>query len=230
VSDDPTKDLMEAGVKWSLDEIKEKVADWIYKFKNRKLLFVHNKDNIIEVNSVERSKEQMSIKLYIKDKDILILSSLGTVLRRNETNINKIRKLREAIYARYGAVGIHTACFFQNGLFYIYFKEIIESNLCNDEITRYIEATIKQIDKIALFVSKEDSEEKIADILKTRMYADSKYSYLLLSYNVDAMKKCEDTKAKLTKMIGIKNLQIIKYDDTKRLIYIFKLKDTLDKI
>ncbi|MFH0906598.1 MAG: hypothetical protein V1824_04655 [archaeon] len=228
MSDDIVKDAVDSTVRWSLDEAKKNISDWIYKFKNKKLLFLQNKEDITKINAIDKSKEQQAIKTYIKDKDILLLAKLGFLLREKEKDNQEIGNIRKKIIKRFNISGLHIACFFQNGLFNIYFKEIIESNKSNEIITKEIESIIQKIEDISLFVTKDDNTDRIVDVIKTRLYVKPSYSYLILSYNTDAMKICESIKNKLSKIIGNKNLQITEYNDSKRLIFMFRLKTCIE--
>lgn len=44
MSSDISKDATEAAVKWSLDKVEKTVSDLIYKFRNRQLLFLQDKE------------------------------------------------------------------------------------------------------------------------------------------------------------------------------------------
>lgn len=226
MSSDISKDATDAAVKWSLDKIERTVSDFVYKFKNKQLLFLQDKEDITKINSIEKSSENQTIKLYIKDKELLLLARLGFFLRSSEKDYKKVEKTRERIVNKFTVSGLHIACFFQNGLFLIYFKDIIESGNNNEAITSQIEHIITKIEDISLFIKKDDNIETCVDIVKIRIYATSSCSYIISSYNIDAMKKCELIKNKLSKLIG-KRLQITEYREEKRLIYIFKLKTVI---
>ena len=167
MTSDPIKDFGEGIGKGAitvlLEYSEEKIKELVDLFKNKKLRFIGDEQTIKVAKETKNSGEWNFYKAYIKDEEILFIIRLGLVLRKIETNQEKLQNLREKIKRKYDVNGLHIAYFVQNGILNRYVAILLDNLDSTKKLEETIINTLNNIDKHIIFV---DWRYKESQLLK----------------------------------------------------------------
>jgi len=163
MSSDNFSDAVEGLTKGLLNWSAEKISSFVQKLKERKLGFIEERKTIEVVKEQYKSGEIIFYSKYIQDKEILFLIKLGLTLRRLEDDDERLQNLRNKIYNKYGAKGLHVAQFVQNGVLNRYFGLLLEKLISEEDLKEKVQDVLSNIEKYTLFVS---GNSKIIDIVR----------------------------------------------------------------
>lgn len=169
MSSDPLKDIAEGaakgaikgGLEWGSDFIK-KIAT---KFKDKKLKFIRDSENINIVKEYYDSGELQVYKNYVSDNNKLMLLRMGLVLRKLENRGAKEKKqeLREDIMKKYDIKGLHVSQFVENGTLNRYIGILLDDISSIEKFKERINDIIDNIEKYVLFVKSFDKERSVLE-------------------------------------------------------------------
>jgi len=145
-------DALEGATKGALEWSSDKISSWIKKLKERKLAFIKEQKTIDIVKEQYRSGEGSFYQKYVADKELLLLIRMGLTLRKLENDKDRLMNLRDKIYKKYKAKGLHIAEFVQNRLLNRYVGILIDELDSLESLGRDIEDVLKNIEKHVLFV------------------------------------------------------------------------------
>jgi len=163
-SDNPVSDAAEGITKGVLDWSLEKITSFISKLKNKKLAFLENPQTMETVMDQYRSGEGKFYRNYITDKSILPLVMIGLTLRSVEEDEERLHTLRDNVFKKYHAEGLHVAEFVQMGILNRYIGILLEELTSIPEFKNSIEEILKNIEKHTLFVR---TTNKKAELIKS---------------------------------------------------------------
>jgi len=168
----PTKDVAEGVTKAVINATKDEIKGWVYKLKNRDLLFIGKKETIELIKKERETAEWDLFDKYIKDKKIRVLVQIGLTLRKLEDNPEEIKRLQEIISQTHGGWGIHIAHFVQTGFLTNYIGTIIKKYISQKALKEDLEHTLRNVEKYVIFIKSFDEVERQANIIKQRIEVD----------------------------------------------------------
>lgn len=171
------KGVVDSGIEWS----EEKLDEFVYKLKNRDVIFIQDVETIDIAREVKESGEWDIYSKYVKDKELKILTQMGLTLRRLETNEEKLQELRERIFKTFGDYGLHISQFVQNEFLGKVIEFTFRKEIPKKEITKEIESLLRSIETFTMFIQKKDNPEKKARTILHRLEVLSPPTFLLCS-------------------------------------------------
>jgi len=171
--------ISEGAVKGFLEWSEEKINSLIKKLKERKLAFIKDEETIKVVKEEFSSGEAKFYEKYIPDKNLLFLAKMGLVLRKIESNKEKLDNLRGKLFYKFKQEGLHTAEFVQNGMLSRYIGILIDRVPSIEELTNEIVKVLKNIENHTIFVQTQDTPQKIVDTILTKIRAHSPSIFII---------------------------------------------------
>ncbi|MBI5347180.1 MAG: hypothetical protein HZB66_01075 [Candidatus Aenigmarchaeota archaeon] len=203
-----------------LEHTAEKIKELVDRFRNRDIIFVEDEETINTAKEQDETSEWQLFKNLFekKDNNIHVLFKLGLTLRKFEKNneTKKLEDLREKIYNKYGAEGVHIAQIVQSGIFGRYIGIIIEKTQSPQRLKLEVETFFKNIDKSVSFIKAEDHAEIKIEEIVTKIRANSPHTFIILSMGL-VMEKCEEIHSKVIEKIP--DYKSESYKSENRLIY-----------
>ena len=193
-SKDTVKDIAEGTTKGFLKYSEDKIKELVHKFKEKKLRFIGEKETIEIAKETRKSGEWAFYKSYIKDNELLFIIRLGLVLRKLESNPNKLNNLKEKIKKKYEIKGLHIAYFVQNGILNRYVGILLDDLDSAEELDNKISRTLNNIEKHIIFVDWRYTERQIIQESMT-VVASHKPDIFIISGILSAseiIRKCEE--------------------------------------
>jgi hypothetical protein len=162
---DPIESIAKGITKGFLELGAETIKDWIQKFKEKKISFVKDKENLKLVKEQYNSGELQIYKKYIEDKEKLMILRMGLILRKLEFLGEKERKqkLREDLIKKYKVKGLHIAQFVENGILNRYMGILLDDIESIENFKEKINDIIENIEKYVIFVKGDDKERFILE-------------------------------------------------------------------
>lgn len=162
---DPIESIAKGITKGFLELGAETIKDWIQKFKEKKISFVKDKENLKLVKEQYNSGELQIYKKYIEDKEKLMILRMGLILRKLEFLGEKERKqkLREDLIKKYKVKGLHIAQFVENGILNRYMGILLNDIESIENFKEKINDIIENIEKYVIFVKGDDKERFILE-------------------------------------------------------------------
>lgn len=198
----------------------DKVKDLIKNFRDRKLIFINNKETIDLVKEQLKSGDWSLCKQYLKDSKLKILVQMGLTLRKLEPNPEQLQNLRTKILDKYQARGLHIAQVVQNGILTEFIGSIASRVHLGIEIVEKVENLLLNVDKFVLFVKNNDSIEKKKGEIIIRLQANNPDAMILFSFK-SAVEICREIKEELEK--DLTNYAIESKEEKNRyLVFIFR--------
>ena len=192
-SKDPIESASKGAAKAIIEWSEEKVRQLVRKFRDRKIAFVHNTE-IIEVAKEQRQTSEWELfRKYVDDERLHILFQMGLTLRRVEKNKKQCDELRQRIFKKYDAQGLHIAQFVQNGFFAKYLGNILERTRLPTETKAEIESLFKNFEVTNSYIQQGDSVEKEAATIVTRIQSHSPTTYTI-SGSKSATNRCKQVR------------------------------------
>jgi len=170
----PLKDIAEGVSNSIINKVEQKIKNFVKKFNEGDLAFIQERETIDRVRSQLKNNEYKFYKNYIHDNETLRIVSFGLALKKLEEEKEDIRRinLNKKILYKFGKEKLHFAYSVQNKILSKYIIFLIE-NIETELIFDYIGSFIKDIEKHALFVKKEQDQKQVADTIKTKIIANS---------------------------------------------------------
>lgn len=153
ISED-TKDVAEGATKALLSWGEDKIKELLVKFKDRKLVFIRNKETIDLVKEQLKSGEWSLYKEHIHNTELRLLVQMGLALKRLENKPEALQNLRDKIVGKYLTRGLHIAEFVQNNILSSFIARLANKVSSASEISVELEEFLYHIDKYVLFVKK----------------------------------------------------------------------------
>lgn len=202
-SEDPLASASEGVTKGVLSWTEEKLKELITKFHNRDIAFVEDPETINLAKEQRKTSEWNLFKEYIEDSDRRILFQMGLTLRKLEARgkIPDLKTLRDKILNKYDTKGLHIAQFVQNGFFGKFLGNILERASTPQRLKFEIENLFENIDKMVLFVKKDNDVDKKTEEVVTKILANSPNTFIICGSG-RAMENCENIKGKVMKRIS----------------------------
>jgi len=165
MSSEPLEDIAKGVTKGALEWTSDFIKQLAVNFRNDKLKFIRDKENIKIAKEQYNSGELQIYKYYIEDKNKLMILRMGLVLRKLEKLGERERKqkLREDIMKKYEIKGLHIAQFVENGVLNRYIGILLDDISSIEKFKEKINEIIDNIEKYVLFVRKDATERFILD-------------------------------------------------------------------
>lgn len=226
MSSDPLESITEGVTKgvleWSSDFIKELAV----KFRDKKLKFIRDGENIRIAKEQYNSGELQIYKYYIEDKMKLMILRMGLVLRRleNEGEKERKQKLREDIMKKYEIKGLHVAQFVENGILNRYIGILLDDISSIENFKEKINDIINNVEKYVVFVKGGDSERSVLDSC-LRVTASNLSMIFIVSGIGSAAETIRKIEARLTVLLKDYELEKMSKGDKENLFFKRILKD-----
>ena len=99
----------QGATKGALEWTDQKITDVVKQFKDRKLAFIRDPENIKLVKEERRSSEYSILKAFLQGWEYGIQVQMGLALRQIADDPARVRALTDRIQQRYGTKGLHIA-------------------------------------------------------------------------------------------------------------------------
>lgn len=150
-SEDAPGDFVEASVKGAvkglLEFSAEKIQELIEKHKQGALSFIEDSETIELVKSQKNRPEWFMYAKYVTDKNLRIQIQMGMVLKKLESDKQKLDSLRDKIRKKYNVKGLNVAELVQSGIFGKYVNLLLGEANEEKELENGIEQILSDIDK-----------------------------------------------------------------------------------
>ncbi|MFC1666106.1 hypothetical protein ACFLZF_00110 [Nanoarchaeota archaeon] len=144
-----------------LNYSENKIKQLVEFFKTKQLKFIGDKKTIEIAKETQKSGEWIFYKNYIKDKELLFIIKLGLVLRKIESNTDKLQDLKGKIKKKYNVKGLHIAYFVQNGILNRYVGILLDDLDSAKMLEDIISNILKNIEKYTIFTSSRDNKRSL---------------------------------------------------------------------
>ena len=191
-SNSPISDIAEGATKGFLEWSAGKISSLVQKLKERELAFIQERKTIDIVREQYNSGEANFYRIYVKDKELLLLIRMGLTLRRLEEDQERLQNLRDKIFRRYKVNGLHIAEFVQNGILNKYVGILIEELTAVEELEKNIENVLKNIEKHTLFIKVGNSPQEIVKKATILVHTHVPHIFIIsgLKDAADVIRKC----------------------------------------
>jgi len=214
---DPIASASKGAVEGTLNFASNKIANLLEKFRNKELVFIQDQYTINIVKEQLKSGEWLLCEKHIKNPEYRTLIKIGLTLRSLEKRgkIDLLENLRTKIHSVYGQKGLHIAQLVQERIFSELIGDLAPNVKSANDFIISIEEFLNEIEKTCIFIKKDDQTEQVFDKIKTRLYANNPYLFIIFSsgyavhIGLDLHKKIEE---------NIKEYMIKKIQDKKRLL------------
>jgi len=197
----------------------EKIRQLAEHFRTNKLRFLGDSETIKIAKDVRDSGELIFYKAYIKNKQLLFNIKLGLILRKVETDSEKLSDLREKIKNKFQIRGLHIAYFVQNGILNRYVGILLDNLDSAEVLNKIIVDTLENIEKHVIFVNFRYKSRNI--IQEAMTLSAQKPNILIISGAGSTRKEILDSESQL---VGIlKNYELEKMSTQKKEILFFKI-------
>jgi hypothetical protein len=170
LEDDPLKSLAAGVTEGALDWTEQKVKDLVKRFKDRKLAFIKNSDNIERVKEERKSSEFLILRQFVpKGTKYSIQIQMGLTLRRIADDQHRAMELRNIIKRTFGNSGLHVAEVTQIGLTNQLLTRLVELYPKPEEVTDKLHYFLDHIEDLAIFVKNDSVASAIASLIPTRI-------------------------------------------------------------
>lgn len=175
---DPIKSATEGVAKAGIDWTEEKVYAFLKKFRDHKLAFIKDSDNI-ELVKEERKSSEFSILKPFVPKFYYVHIQMGLTLRQIATEKVRVKALTAKIRKRFGSEGLHIAEMTQIGIMTQLLTRL--SGLYRDpsEVTKRLNYFLEHAEDLALFVKNEDNPNAIIPVILSRIEASDAHIMIL---------------------------------------------------
>lgn len=221
-SDNPSVNIAEGVARAVIDWTADKIKEYAIKFKNREIAFVDDIETISIVKEQRETPEWEIFKQYIFDPDLRILFQMGLALKTLEKDNVRLVSLRNTILKKYHLNGLHLAQFVQNGFFGKYLANVLEKGLTRQGLRSEILDLLSNLDKMVVFIKKDDDELMKTEEIVTKIYAHSPKTFIICSTK-SAMGKCETIRKKVMKRITGYEFEFYK-TDIKEIYFLNKIE------
>jgi len=193
-SNNPVSDVAEGATKAFLEWSVDKISSLVQRLKERKLAFIQERKTIDLVKEQYNSGEAKFYKIYVKDKELLLLIRIGLTLRKLEDDQERLHNLRDKIFRKYKVRGLHVAEFVQNGILNKYVGILIEELAAVEELEKSIEEVLKNIEKHALFVKVGSNPQEIIKKATTLVHTHVPHIFIISGFKdaADIIRKCRE--------------------------------------
>jgi hypothetical protein len=219
-SDDITTGAVKGAISWGEDKIKELVRN----FKDRKLVFIQDRETIDLVKEQLKSGEWDLCKKYLRDDKLKLLVQMGLALRKLDANKNKtaLNNLRDRIVKIYGEKGLHIAQFVQNKILSEFIGSYVSTGTSIEDLIMNVEALLNNLEKNVLFVKAEDSVDKLLRELDIKLIANVPSIFIIFARQ-SAYEKGKLLKHELFSKFTLTNYRVeTKQEKDKLLLFLFK--------
>lgn len=222
MSSNPLSDVAEGAAKGLLEWSADKVSSLVQKLKERKLAFIQERKTIDLVKEQYNSGEAKFYKMYVKDRELLLLIRIGLTLRKLEEDQERLHNLRNKIFRKYKAVGLHVAEFVQNGILNKYVGILIEELTAVEELEKNIEDVLRNIEKHTLFIKVGSNPQEIIKKATALIHAHVPHIFIISGFKdaAESIRKCIE---KLQTILNEYKLERFSSDDKETLFFKRKL-------
>ncbi len=222
---DPLDSATRGATKGFLDWTAEKVKELVIKLRDRKIAFVADVETVRIAREQRKTSEWIIFRDNVSDSDLRILFQMGLTLRKLENEGQSIHPLRQKIFKKYGKKGLHVAQVVQNGTFSRYYGSILEKAATPEKLRAEILDLFTNVDNRVIFVQKIDKVKKKADLIVTKLNANSPDTFVISGYG-NAKEICKKIHNEVMQRISGYESELYK-SDIKR-IYFLNKKQTID--
>jgi len=141
----------------------------IKKLNERKIAFIQDEKTIEIAKEVHHSGELKFYEKYIRNKDLLFQVRMGLVLRKVESDKERLHNLRDKIFHKFKEEGLHRAELVQNGILNRYLGILLDELPSIEELQKEIEDLLKNIEHYTVFVRSIDVPEKVMSAILSKI-------------------------------------------------------------
>jgi len=150
-------------------------SEWIEKvikkLNERKIAFIQDEKTIEIAKEVHNSGELKFYEKYIKNKDLLFQVRMGLVLRKVESDKERLHNLRNKIFHKFKEEGLHRAELVQNGILNRYLGILLDELSSIEELQKEIEELLKNIEHYTVFVRSTDVSKKVMSTILSKIHS-----------------------------------------------------------
>jgi len=198
----------------------EKVKSFVQSFRDRRLVFINNKETIDLVKEQLKSGDWSLVKQYLNDKELKILVQMGLTLRKLESDPEQLQNLRTKILNRFKSRGLHIAQVVQNGILTEFIGAVASKVHSGSEIVEKVENLLLNVDKFILFIKANDSVEKKVNEINIKLQANNPDAIILFGFK-SAIEKCKEIKNIIEEEWTNYSVQT-KEEKNRHLVFVFK--------
>ncbi|MBT4376521.1 hypothetical protein HOD29_04055 [archaeon] len=217
---DPIESVAKGVAKGILELGSNKIKELVKKFKERKISFVKDKENLKLVREQYNSGELQIYKNYLENKEKIMILRMGLILRKLEVSgeRNRKQKLREDIMKKYKVKGLHIAQFVENGVLNRYIGILLDDIESIENFKEKINDIIENIEKYVIFVKSSDTERFILE-QSLRITADNLSMIFIISGIGSAAELIKSLEEKLTALLKNYELEKMSKGDKENLFF-----------
>ncbi|MCK5624791.1 hypothetical protein KAI04_03035 [Candidatus Pacearchaeota archaeon] len=144
-----------------LEYSESKIKSLVNLFRENKLKFIGDRKTIEVAKETKKSGEWAFYKTYVSDSELLFNIRLGLLLRKVESDTDRLDNLKSKIRKKYGIKGLHIAYFVQNGVLNRYVAILLDNLDSTEKLKRKISDVLTNIEKHTIFVDSRYSERQL---------------------------------------------------------------------
>jgi len=168
VSPDPIKSAAQGITAASIEWSEQKVRDLVKQFRNRKLAFIKNADNIDLVKEERKSSEYVILKQFVP-KAYSIQVQMGLALRQIASDQPRVIQLVDKIRRKYGRSGLHVGEITQVGITSQLLTHLTELYRGPDEVIKKLTYFFDHAEDLVIFVRSSDKPNVIIIMIVNRI-------------------------------------------------------------
>ncbi len=219
------EDIIEKGIKASLDFTADEIRSHALKIKARELGFLPDDSELVDLREIAKSKEMKLYRKHFTDKTHQKLAKTGIWLRKNEGKDEKVMKCLDKIRKDHKKKGVLIVALIQNGIIFNLIQRLVMNEMKPKEIKEKLKILLDDVERYATLVSNQDKEEEIIKKLDIRLKS-LQPDLLILFGSGNAVKKLD----KIVKALKIGNSDYFSFtyeeDATVKKKSIFLCRDT----
>lgn len=169
MAEDPIRSAAEGVTLGALEFSKQQLLDWLKQFRNKKLAFIKNADNIQLVKETRNSSEYSVLKEFVPEGPYSIQVQMGLALRQIANDQKRAEQLADRIYKTYGYSGRHIAEITQMGITNQLLKHHVELYRKPEEVTMRLTYFFDHIEDLVIFIRTTDKPNAIVSVILTRI-------------------------------------------------------------
>ncbi len=226
--DSPAADIAKGAMKGALEWSEEKISKFIQKLTERKLAFIEEPDTIKIVREQYEAGETKFYQIYIRDKELLLLVKLGLTLRKldEDQKQERLHNLRDKIFRKYKAEGLHIAEFVQTGILSKYVGILIDKLVSVKDLEKEMTSVLKNIEKHIILIQAQSKKQEIIKKVSIIINAHSPAIFIISGVR-SAAKIAQDCMEQLKEIM--KDYEFERYSSGEKETFFFKKRITEKK-
>ena len=187
---DPLEEIARGATKGVLEWSSEKIPGLVKRLRDKDVAFIQSPKNIEIVKKQKEAEEYKLLSKYVGKERLLVL--MGLALRSIENDPERVKDLRDKIYAKYGRKGVHIVELVQIGLVTELLTRLVKIYESQVDIQNTLTLFLDQSEDLALFIKRADEKriDRISRLVAERVDVNPVHMMILCGsgYAMDVVK------------------------------------------